>query len=288
MTVLIIGGHGRVGTPAAQKLAELGTKVRVLTRSTDHAKAAGHGIEGVVGDLENPLSLPSAFEGVDKVFLVTANGETETERGLNAIKAAIDAKVRRIIFLSVKLSPEALKVPHYASKVAIEEAIRKSGTNSTILRPDFFFQTDLAIGGALMGGGIYPFPIGNIGQNRIDTRDIADAAVKALTTKELDNTDVELFGPKAWTGDEIASLYSTLLNKTITYGGDDLDVWAEGSKNFMPPWLLNALKSGFGKMQKTGSVATSDQVAISQNAVGHPLRRYEDFAAEAIRAWSNE
>jgi uncharacterized protein YbjT (DUF2867 family) len=287
MTVLIIGGHGRVGTPTASGIAKLGKSVRVLTRSADHAKATGDGIEGIVGDLENPSSLPQALVGVDQLFLVTSNGETETQRGLNAVQAAIEAKVKRIVFLSVKLSPEALQVPHYASKVAIEEAIKKSGANITILRPDFFFQTDLTVGGAIMGGNIYPMPIGNIGQNRIDTRDIADAAIRALTTNELDNQDIELFGPKAWTGDEIASLYGNLLKKSIKYGGDDLDAWAEASKKFMPPWLLNALKAGFAKMQKVGSVATSDQVALSASAVGHPLRRYEDFAEEAIKAWSN-
>lgn len=285
MSTLIIGGTGRVGAPAAQALAANGEDVRVLTRSEEKSAALPNGVAGVVGDLENPESLASAFDGVDKLLLVTANGETEETRGTNAVAAAVSAGVNKIVFLSVKLSPEAMKVPHYASKVAIEEAIKASGITHTILRPDFFFQNDLLLGGAIAGAGLYTMPIGNKGQSRIDTQDIADAAVNALTTTELDGKDIALFGPKAWTADEIAALYGEHLGKEVRYAGDDLDAWENASKAYMPPWLLGALKAGFAKMQAMGSVATDEQVAASEAAVGSPLRRFEDFVADVTPGW---
>ncbi|MBT4740683.1 MAG: NmrA family NAD(P)-binding protein [Rhodospirillaceae bacterium] len=285
MTTLIIGGTGRVGAPAAQALAASGEEVRVLTRSAEKSAALPSGVTGVIGDLEDASTLGAAFEGADKVLLITANGETEGLRGTNAVQAAVDAGAKKIVFLSVKLSEEAMKVPHYASKVSIEDAIRASGMTSVILRPDFFYQNDLMLGGAITGAGIYPMPIGNVGQSRIDTRDIADAAVKALSTDELDGQDIALYGPKSWTADDIAALYGEKLGKEVRYGGDDLDAWAEGSKAFMPPWLLNALKAGFAKMQKMGSVATDANVATSEAAVGHSLRTFEDFVDDAVSAW---
>lgn len=285
MSTLIIGGTGRVGAPAAQALAAKGEHVRVLTRSADKSAALPDGVTGVVGDLENPDSLGPAFEGVDKLLLVTANGETEEMRGTNAVAAAVAAGVSKIIFLSVKLSPEAMKVPHYASKVAIEDAIKAAGITHTILRPDFFFQNDLLLGGAIAGAGLYTMPIGNKGQSRIDTQDIADAAVRALTTTALDGEDIALFGPKAWTADDIAALYGEHLGKDVRYAGDDLDAWENASKAYMPPWLLGALKAGFAKMQAMGSVASDEQVAASEAAVGHPLRRFEDFVADVTPGW---
>ncbi|MEQ8509407.1 MAG: NmrA family NAD(P)-binding protein [Rhodospirillaceae bacterium] len=287
MTTLIIGGTGRVGGPTAQALAAQGKDVRVLTRSAEKADALSDGITGVVGDLDTANSLAAAFDGVDQLLLITANGETEQQRGTNAVQAAVDAGVKKIVFLSVKLSDEAMKVPHYASKVAIEDAIRASGIISVILRPDFFFQNDLLLGRAIAGAGVYTMPIGNKGQNRIDTRDIADAAARALTTKELDNHDIALYGPKTWTADEIATLYGEHLGREVRYAGDDLDAWEESSKAFMPPWLLGALKAGFAKMQKMGSVASNNEIAKSEHAVGHPLRRFEDFVAEVTPAWKN-
>lgn len=284
MTTLVIGGTGRVGAPAAQALAAQGEEVRVLTRSEEKAGALPGGVTGVVGDLENADSLGPAFEGVDKLLLITANGETEEVRGTNAVAAAKNAGVKKTVFISVKLGDEAMKVPHYASKLPIEDAIRSSGMAYTILRPDFFYQNDLLLGQVIKGMGLYTMPIGNKGQSRIDARDIADAAVHALTSSDLDGSEVELYGPKSWTADEIAALYGEKLGKEVKYGGDDLDAWANASKAFMPEWLVNALKLGFAKMQK-GSVASDDQVAASEAAVGHPLRKFEDFADEAIKAW---
>ena len=246
--------------------------MRVLTRSEEKAGALPDGVTGVVGDLENAESLGPAFDGVDKLLLVTANGETEEIRGTNAVTAAKNTGVKKVVFISVKLGDEAMKVPHYASKLPIEEAIRNSGMTYTILRPDFFYQNDLLLGQVIKGMGLYTMPIGNKGQSRIDTRDIADAAVHALTSSDLDGGEIELYGPKSWTADEIAALYGEKLGKEVKYGGDDLDAWANASKAFMPEWLVNALKLGFAKMQK-GSVATDDQVAASEAAVGHPLRR---------------
>ncbi len=285
MTTLVIGGTGRVGAPAAQALAAQGEDVRVLTRSEEKAGALPDGVTGVVGDLENADTLGSAFEDVDKLLLVTANGETEEVRGTNAVAAAKNAGIKKVVFISVKLGDEAMKVPHYASKLPIEEAIRTSGMTYTILRPDFFFQNDLLLGQVIKGAGLYTMPIGNKGQNRIDTRDIADAAVHALTSSDLDGGDIDLYGPKAWTADEIAGLYSEKLGKDVKYGGDDLDAWENASKAFMPPWLVSALRAGFAKMQALGSVASDADLAASEAAIGHQPRKFEDFADEAVQAW---
>jgi len=284
MTTLVIGGTGRVGAPAAQVLAATGEGVRVLTRSEEKASKLPDGITGVVGDLENAPSLGPAFDGVEKLLLITANGETEGLRGSNAVEAAKAAGVKKVVFISVKLGDAAMNVPHYASKLPIEEAIRNSGMTYTFLRPDFFYQNDLLLGQVIKGMGIYSMPIGNKGQSRIDARDIADAAVHALTSSDLDGGDVALYGPKSWTADEIAALYGKKLGKPVSYGGDDLDAWANASKAFMSEWLVNALRAGFAKMQ-LGSVATDEEVAASEAAVGHPLRTFEDFADEAIKAW---
>ncbi len=286
MTTLVIGGTGRVGAPAAQALAAQGEEVRVLTRSEEKAGALPDGVTGVVGDLENADSLGPAFEGVDKLLLITANGETEELRGTNAVAAAKNAGVEKVVYISVKLSEAAMHVPHYASKKPIEDAIRASGMTCTFLRPDLFNQNDLLLGQVIAGPGLYTLPVGNKGQNRIDARDIADAAVHALTSSDLDNADVVLCGPRPWTANEVAALYSEKLGKEVKYTGDDLDAWEEASKAFMPPWLLGALKAGFAKMQAEGSNASDADIAASEAAVGHPLRKFEDFVDEAVKAWS--
>jgi len=285
MGILVIGGTGRVGTPAVQLLIDNGADVKVLTRSEEKA-ASLRPAKGVVGDLENADSLDGTFDGVEALFLITSNGETEVDRGLNAVNAAVSAGVSKIVFLSVVI-PENIQVPHYESKKPIEKAIRESGAIYTFLRPNFFFQNDLLLGQVIMNYGIYTMPVGNLGQNRIDARDIADAAVRSLTTTDLDGADLHLHGPETLTADGIASIYSEHLGKEVKYAGDDLDAWAKASESFMPPWLINALRLGFKNMQTNGAIGSDAAVAASQDAVGHSLRRFDDFVSEAVAAWQN-
>ena len=285
MTVLVIGGTGRIGKFAVDKLTQREIKTKVFSRSQEKLSSLTNNAIGVTGNLEKIDTLSDIYEDVDKLLLITANGETETERGLNAIKQAKVSNVSKIVFISVKLSEEAMKVPHYASKVPIENLIKNSGINFTILRPDFYFQNDLLLEKPITLAGLYTMPIGNIGQNRIDTRDVADAAVNALLSDEFNGMEIPLYGPKSWTANDIARTYSKILNKEVNYAGDDLDAWAESSKAFMPPWLISALKAGFAKMQAMGSIATDEEINVSENVVGHPLRKFEDFVAEATEHW---
>jgi len=286
MGILVIGGTGRVGNPSVQSLVDRGEDVHVLTRSEKKAGSLPSTAKGIIGDLENADTLDSAFDGVDTLFLITANGETEVDRGVNAVNAAVAAKVQKIVFLSVVI-PENIQVPHYESKKPIEKAIRQSGAIYTFIRPNFFFQNDLLLGQVIMNYGLYTMPVGNVGQNRIDARDIADAAVRALTTSDLDNTDIRLHGPETLTADRVSSIYSKHLGKEVKYAGDNLDAWATASEAFMPAWLINALRLGFENMQTNGGIGSATEVAASRDAVGHNLRRFEDFVVEAVAAWQN-
>ena len=280
MTILVIGATGNVGRPTVAALLAKGEKVRALSRSQDKVAALPEGVEGVVGDLEDGSGLQAALAGVDRMFLITANGETETTRGLNAVNAAKDAGVKRIVFLSVQDPEKEPPIPHFRSKLPIEAAIRESGAEYTILRPNLFNQTDLSVVQVMKDYGVYAMPIGSVGQNRVDTRDIADCAVRALTEDGHASAEYALHGPATVTGPEAAAVYGKHFGREVHYGGDDIEKWAEPVAAFIPPWLLDSLKKMFLAQQTEGAAADADAVAASEQAVGHPLRTFEDFAAE--------
>ena len=91
MKTLIIGGTGTVGSRTVHALLERGVAVRVMTRSEDKIDALPENVEGVVGDLEKPDTLPAAFDGVDNLFLITPVVPNETEQGLAGVDAAKEA-----------------------------------------------------------------------------------------------------------------------------------------------------------------------------------------------------
>ena len=279
MTILVIGATGNVGRPTVGALLARGESVRALSRSQDKLSALPEGVSGAVADLETGGGLEAALAGVDRLFLITANGETETARGLKAVQAATAAGVRRIVFLSVQDPGEEPPIPHSRSKLPIEEAIRQSGCEYTILRPSYFYQTDLSVGQVVRNYGVYPMPIGSIGTNRVDTRDIADCAVRALTEDGHSGAEYALYGPDTISGPGAAAVYARHFGREVHYGGDDVEKWAEPIKAYIAPWLLESLKKMFLSMQRNGPAADEAAVAASREAVGHPLRTFDAFAA---------
>jgi uncharacterized protein YbjT (DUF2867 family) len=280
MTILVIGATGNVGRPTVAGLLAKGESVRALSRSAENLAKLPAGVEGMVGNLESGDGLEAACAGVDKLFLITSNGETETQRGLNAVAAAKAAGVKHIVFLSVGDPGKEPAVPHYRAKLPIEEAIRNSGMDFTFLRPNFFMQTDLSVVPVMKEHGVYSMPIGSIGNNRIDTRDIADCAVRVLTEDGHAGADYLLHGPDTISGPKAAEVYSKHLGREVHYAGDDVDAWGRPVEALLPPWLLDSLKKMFLGQQQHGGVADAAAIAASEKAVGHPLRSFDAFAAE--------
>jgi len=280
MTILVIGATGNVGRPTVAGLLAKGESVRALSRSEENLAALPDGVDGVIGDLETGSGLETACAGVDRLFLITSNGETETARGLAAVQAATAAGVQRIVFLSVGNPAKEPAIPHYRAKLPIEDAIRNSGAEYTFLRPNFFMQTDLSVVPVIKEHGVYAMPIGSIGNNRIDTRDIADCAVRVLTEDGHAGADYHLHGPDTINGPGAAEVYAKHFGREVHYGGDDVDQWAKPVEAFLPPWLLDSLKKMFLGQQMNGGVADADAIAASADAIGHPLRTFDAFAAE--------
>jgi uncharacterized protein YbjT (DUF2867 family) len=285
MRVLVIGGTGTVGREVTRRLLDAGTTVRVLTRSVEKSGALPEGVEAAVGDLTDPATLPAALAGADAVFLVTALSQTEMHEGLAAVRAAKAARVGRFVYMSVHHVDAAPHIPHFASKIPIEYAIRNSGIPYTLIRPNSFFQVDVWFREAIQNYGLYPQPIGGRGVSRVDVRDIADAVVAAITQPGHDGQAYSLVGPEALTGEAVAQTWSRHLGRPVHYLGDDLEVWAQQAKALMPEWLVVDLCIMYEQFQKAGLRATEAELEAVRRLLGREPRRFEDFVAEVAKTW---
>ncbi len=169
--------------------------MRVVTRTAERAKTLPKGVVGVVGDLANPDTYEAIFRDYDHLFLLTANGPSDLMEGLAAVAEARRTGARRVVHLSIQDVEKGLDAPHFASKIAIEAALKQSGLPWTILRPNNFYQNDYWWKDAILQYGVYPQPIGSIGLSRVDTRDIGDAGVRALTESRPHRQDLRARGP---------------------------------------------------------------------------------------------
>jgi uncharacterized protein YbjT (DUF2867 family) len=285
MRHLVLGGTGTVGSLVVGGLLEKGESVRVVTRSAERSASLPKGATGVVGDLADPDTYDAIFRDFDHLFLLTANGPTDLMEGLAAVNEARRTNARRVVHLSIQDVEKAPEAPHFASKIAIEAALKQSGLPWTILRPNNFFQNDYWWKDAILQYGIYPQPLGNVGVSRVDTRDIAEAAVRALTDGGHSGKTYTLAGPDALTGEDCAARFSEGLGKKIAYGGDDLAAWAKTMRAFLPAWAVYDYALMYAMFQKKGLQATPEQLGETHAILGHAPRSFADFVKEAVASW---
>jgi uncharacterized protein YbjT (DUF2867 family) len=287
MPHLVLGGTGTVGSAVVRGLVEQKVPVRVLTRSADKAKALPAGVTAVVGDLADPDTYGEIFTGdLDGLFLLNALNPTELQEGLAAVHEARKAGVKRLVYMGVHDAETVPMAPHFASKVAIETAIRASGIPYTLLRPNNFYQNDVWFLDVIAKHGVYPQPIGNGGLSRVDVRDIATAAVNAFTKPGHENRSYTLAGPDALTGDQCAAIWAKALGREVRYAGDDLVAWAGQQRAFLPPWLVYDFAIMYHHFQTRGLKASDAQLRETEAAIGGPPRRYADYVAEMAASLS--
>lgn len=286
MQILVIGGTGMVGSQVTRDLLARGAAVKVLTRSPERVKLLPAGAAPVVGDLSQAGSLQAVLNGIDAVFLNIALSPDETEQGLAAVAAIQKSSARKVIYMSVHQLEAGAHIPHFGAKLPIEKAVRESGLAYTLLRPNNFFQNDLASKEALVKFGIYPQPMGNVGLSRVDVRDIAEAAAISLLERGHEGKVYSLVGPDVLTGDETARIYSRHLGREIKYAGDDLDAWSRQVSRFIPEWMVHDLRIMYESFQQKGLRATPQEVAELSSVLGHAPRSFDGFVSELTKSWS--
>jgi uncharacterized protein YbjT (DUF2867 family) len=284
VNVLVLGGTGTVGSQVVRELLKRGADVSVLTRDAKKPLAAG--AKPVAGDLLDPATIRSAFAGRDAVFLLNGVSATECHEGLMAVNGARMAGVRKVVYMSVQDVDKAPHLPHFGAKLPVEIALKASGIPFTILRPNNFFQNDVWFKDAMLGYGVYPQPFGDVGLSRVDVRDIAEAAAIALTTDAARNATIDVVGPEVLTATGTAVTWGGVLGRKIAYGGDDLDAWEKASLAYMPPFMVFDFRLMYAYFQENGLKGTPEAVATLTALLGHPPRRFDEFAAETARAWS--
>jgi uncharacterized protein YbjT (DUF2867 family) len=284
MKVLVLGGTGTVGSQVGRDLLARGAEVLVLTR--DPKKPLPPGAKAVAGDLLDPATIRTAFLGMDGVFLLNAVSATECHEGLMAVNGARMAGVKKVVYLSVQGVDKAPHLPHFGAKLSVEAALKVSGLPFTILRPNNFFQNDTRYKDVMLAYGAYPQPFGDVGLSRVDVRDIAEAAAIALTTGAADGETINLVGPDVLTATATAATWGGVLGRKIAYGGNDLDAWEKQSLAFLPAWMVFDFRLMYAFFQEKGLKASPEDLARLTALLGHPPRRFEEFAAETARSWS--
>jgi uncharacterized protein YbjT (DUF2867 family) len=283
MEILVTGGTGHVGSEVVKELQKRKADIRLLVRKEDTATPAG--VEKAVGDLLDPVSVQKAMEGIDKLYLLNAVLPDELTQGLIAYDLAKKLKLSHVVYHSVFRVGHFKDVPHFASKLAIETALREFDVPFTVLRPNYFMQNDASLRDPLTKAGIYPMPLGDVGVSVVDVRDIAEAAAIVLTSGEHCGKTYNLNGPEVVSGPKAASIWGEVLGKKIQYTGHNMDAFEEQMRKRAPSWSAFDIRMMFEGYLERGFVAEDGDLETLTKLLGHTPRRYEDFAKETFLQW---
>src|SRR5258705_4921549 len=151
LNVLVTGATGKQGGHLVRELIARGHSVRALTRKPESPAAAAlaeRGVTIVPGNFDDEGSLERAARGVDTVFAMStpyeSGAKTETQEGINILRAAQQVRVKHFVYSSVAGADRASGIPHFDSKYEVEKEIRRSGVPFTIVAPVFFMDNFLA------------------------------------------------------------------------------------------------------------------------------------------------
>jgi len=284
MSILVTGATGTVGRHVLQQLSKRGAEVRAFVRDPQ-TTATLAGVTVVQGDLLDVDSLRTAFSGVSTLFLLNAVVPDEFTQALIALNLARESGVERVVYLSVIHSDLYANVPHFAGKFGVERAIEGMGFSATILRPAYFMDNDITIKDVVLRYGVYPMPIGGKGLAMVDARDIGEIAAIELVRREqatrtLPLDRINLVGPDVLTGADVATIWSEVTGRSITYGGDDTAGFERNLRQVMPNWMAFDMRLMSDRFLLDGMVPESGDVDRLTALLGRPPRSYRSFASE--------
>ena len=171
---------------------------------------------------------------------------------------AVAAGVRRLVLLTAsgvdQIDDHPLK--------AAEQAVRGSGVNWTILRPDWLAQ-NFSEGPWLPGvlAGTLALPTGDGRVPFINTEDIAEVATAALTEDCHNGQIYQLTGPRAIGFGEATDLIGKAAGRTVRYVDVAPEVFVERQVGFgVPPEVASLLAGVLVAVRDGGGTEVSGDV----------------------------
>lgn len=251
MKLLITGATGKFGTKVMEILLKTvpANQLAVSVRNPEKAEALrAQGVDVRQGDFDHPETLDAAFAGVDRLLLISADGDNETRirQHANAVAAAERAGVSFIAYTSLANAQESKNL-FAPTHQATEADIVKTGIPYSFLRNNWYLENEISgIQGILAGAPwLTAAADGKVGWAL--QQDFAEAAAAVLVGEGHENTIYELSG-KPLSQEELAAVLGEVMGKEVPVQQVDDAAYAEimagaGVPDFVVPILVEIQKS---------------------------------------------
>ncbi|GIJ49614.1 NmrA family protein [Virgisporangium aliadipatigenens] len=271
---LVVGGTGKTGRAVVARLRALGVPVRSASRSGERRF-----------DWADEATWAPVLDGIAGVYVAPPDDATTVPAFL---ATAERSGVERLVLLSARGSD----VPGYygdgydgaGSHAPNERALRATGLRWTILRPGWFAQN--------FSEGFFRDPVlrgelrlaaGDGAAAWVDTGDIADVAVAALTGDGHAGEIYELSGPRALTVADALAEIERVSGRIARYVAVPPERFVEElAAQGWPRADASLWAAGLTPIRTGREAAVADGV---ERALGRTATDFADFARDAADSW---
>lgn len=243
--ILILGGTGLFGKPAAQQLKKDGFDVRILARDVEKAKEVlNSGYEIVPGDVTDQSSLEKAMTGCHGVH-ISVGGSVDQVSAENVAKLAPKLGIQQITYISgATVAEKNSCFPMVTQKLNAEKAIKECGVDYTIFCPTWPMTQ---IARFTRDGN--PFMIGKqaLPVHFFAEKDFARVISLTFEKEEARNQRFYIYGPEAMTMTEAIQRYCKVKYPEVN------------KVSAMPVWLAKLI----------ASLTRNDAMKFAANLMGY-------------------
>jgi NAD(P)H dehydrogenase (quinone) len=252
--ILVTGASGHIGRLTLLNLLERkvpANQLVALVRDPEKAQdLQSLGIELRKADYMDPQSLLQAFEGIEKLMLVSSQAFSDRKKAhSNVIAAAVESRIKHIVFMPIiRKEGSSLSLKEVTDEdIFTEEKIIASGLNYTFVRHPPFLNTLASFFDAdIIKSGIYA--PGGDGKVAAATReDLAEAHGAVLTQTGHENKSYILSGDSAFTLIEMTEIISKAAKQKVPFVSISEESYlarktAAGAPDFVAHFLLDWLR----------------------------------------------
>jgi len=263
--ILVIGGTGKTGRKVAQKLTQLGHHVRIGSRN---------GVPKF--DWENSNTWLDALAGMDKAY-ITFQPDLAVPGAPEAIallcEKAKESGIQKLVILSGRGEKEAQHC---------ENIVINSGLDWSVVRADWFNQnfSESFFLEPILAGQV-ALPRTDIGIPFIDTDDIANIVIKALTDDRYNGRILEVTGPDLLTFNEVIATINQATERVIKLRPISIAEYVDMLRAHQIPesyiWLINYLFTNVLDGRNASITNTVEEV------LGRPAKRFSTYVEETAK-----
>jgi NAD(P)H dehydrogenase (quinone) len=260
MTIAITGAAGQLGRLTAQLVLDrvAADEVVLVTRRPEAiADLADAGATVRHGDFDDPSSLAGAFEGCERMLLISADvlGNRVAQHSA-AIDAAAASGVGHVVYTSGEKAggPLPLVVAHEHG--ATEQAIRDRGLHCTALRNGLYAEFQVGAAARAFASGRLVHNNGDGATAYVSRSDCAAAAAAVLTTAGHEDRVYDITGPELVSQTEMAALVAEITGRPVEAIAIDDEAAAQALVDVGLPAEMARAYASFGTAIREGVLNT--------------------------------